>query len=139
LRPLVLFVGELFYLLAGIFHPDRAAANNHTAAFTEYANSARWTVVHLGQFAGMAVIIAGLLVLFYVLNIHTGGVRWANRFGVVAAVVTLALYGVLQAVDGVALKQAVDTWLRAPDAEKAARKASGRSDPLAGVGSAQLS
>jgi Domain of unknown function (DUF4386) len=39
-------------------------------------------------------------------------------------VVALALYGVLQAVDGVALKQAVDAWVRAPDAEKAARFAS---------------
>jgi len=37
------------------------------------------------------------------------------------AAVTLALYGVLQAVDGVALKQAVNAWANAPDAEKAAR------------------
>ena len=36
---------------------------------------------------------------------------------------TLALYGVLQAVDGVALKQAVNVWASAPDAEKAARGA----------------
>jgi hypothetical protein len=39
-------------------------------------------------------------------------------------VATLALYGVLQAVDGVALKQAVHAWVSAPDAEKAARFAS---------------
>jgi len=38
--------------------------------------------------------------------------------------VTLALYGVLQAVDGVALKQAVNAWASAPKAEKAARFAS---------------
>ena len=38
--------------------------------------------------------------------------------------VALALYGVLQAVDGVALKQAVDAWARAPAADKAARFAS---------------
>jgi hypothetical protein len=49
---------------------------------------------------------------------------WAARFGAVSAGVTLALYGVLQAVDGVALKQTVDAWVRAPDAEKAARFAS---------------
>ena len=36
----------------------------------------------------------------------------------------LALYGVLQGVDGVALKQAVVAWLNAPEAEKAARFAS---------------
>jgi len=35
--------------------------------------------------------------------------------------VTLALYRALQAVDGVALKQAVDAWASAPEAEKPAR------------------
>ena len=34
------------------------------------------------------------------------------------------LYGVLQGVDGVALKQAVDAWTKAPETEKAARFAS---------------
>ena len=37
---------------------------------------------------------------------------------------TLALYGVVLAVDGVALKQAVNAWASAPEAEKAARFAS---------------
>ena len=36
----------------------------------------------------------------------------------------LGFYGVLQAVDGVALKQAVDAWVNAPEADKAARFAS---------------
>jgi len=72
----------------------------------------------------MAVIIAGLLVLFFALNIHHGTAGWAARFAAVSAVVALALYGVLQAVDGVALKQAVDAWASAPAAEKAARFAS---------------
>jgi hypothetical protein len=50
---------------------------------------------------------------------HWGGsVRC--RFGSGA----LALYGVLQAVDGVALKHAVDAWSNAPEAEKATRFAS---------------
>jgi len=69
----------------------------------------------------MAVIVAGLLVLFFALNVYSGMPGWASRFGAVSAVVTLALYGALQAVDGVTLKQAVDAWVSAPDAEKAAR------------------
>ena len=36
----------------------------------------------------------------------------------------LALYGVLQAVDGVANKQVVEAWVSAPNAEKAGRFAS---------------
>src|SRR6266566_5744591 len=120
----LLFVGELLSLLVGALHPARENPNNHTAVFAEYANSADWTAVHLGQFVGMAVIIAGLLVLFFALNVHAGTPGWAGRFGAVSAVVALALYGVLQAVDGVALKQAVDAWASAPAAEKAARFAS---------------
>jgi hypothetical protein len=120
----LLFVGILISLLAGYLHPAREMANNHVAVFAEYAASANWTVIHLGQFAGMAVIIAGLLVLFFALDVHSGNQGWAGRFGAVSAVVTLALYGVLQGVDGVALKQAVDAWVRAPDAEKVARFAS---------------
>ena len=120
----LLFAGVLLSLLAGLFHVDPADPNDHVAAFTVYASSGVWTAAHLGQFIGMALLIAGLLVLFVTLNVHPGMLGWAGRFGAVAAVVALALYGVLQAVDGVALKQAVDAWARVPDAEKAARFAS---------------
>ena len=77
--------------------------------------------MHLGQFAGMAVIITGLLVLYFALDIRAGGVAWVSRLGAVSAAVALGLYSVLQAVDGVALKQAVDAWASAPEAEKATR------------------
>jgi hypothetical protein len=119
-----LFVGVALALLAGIFHPDREPANTHSAAFAEYANSAYWTAVHLGQFAGMTIMIAGLLVLYFALNVRAGMPVWIGRFGVVAAGVTITLYGVLQVVDGVALKQAADAWVRASDVEREARFAS---------------
>jgi uncharacterized membrane protein HdeD (DUF308 family) len=73
---------------------------------------------------GMAIIIAGLLTLFFAFDIRSGTAGWAGRLGAVTAGVSLALYGVLQAVDGVALKQAVDAWVNASDAEKTARFAS---------------
>jgi hypothetical protein len=50
-------------------------------------------------------------------SLWTSPERPAGRVGSV-------LYGVLQAVDGVALKQAVDAWVSAPETEKAARFAS---------------
>ena len=59
-----------------------------------------------------------------VIGSRSGSIELAGRFGAVSAVVALALYGVLQGVDGVALKQAVDAWAKAPEAEKAARFAS---------------
>jgi hypothetical protein len=94
------------------------------AVFAEYAASTQWTAIHLGQFVGMAVILAGLVVLFFALRVYTGTAGWMARFGAIAAVVVLGVYAVLQAVDGVALKQAVDAWVAAPEAEKVARFAS---------------
>jgi uncharacterized protein DUF4386 len=117
----LLFIGELVSIVAGILHPSHEIPNNHVAVFAEYATSASWTAVHLGQFVGMAVIIAGLLTLFFAFSVRSGIAGWAGRLGAVAAAVALALYGLLQAVDGVALKQTVDAWASAPDAEKVAR------------------
>src|SRR3954469_16275670 len=119
-----LLVGQLLYIVVSQLHPDREAANNHPAVFAEYAGSGIWTAVHLGQFAGMAILLAGLLALFFALDVQAGTARWAGRFGAASAAATLALYGVVQAVDGVALKHAVDAWASARDAEKAARFAS---------------
>jgi hypothetical protein len=115
LSAVLLVVGFVLYVLVGFLHPD-GPANNHRAVFAEYAGSASWTAVHVGQFAGMAVIIAGLLVLYFALDVGAGGAAWAARLGAVSAAVALGLYGVLQAVDGVALKQAVDAWVGAPEA-----------------------
>jgi cadmium resistance protein CadD (predicted permease) len=122
----LLFVGELLFLLAGFFHQmiEKAPANNHSAAFADYAASGNWIAVHLGQFVGTAILIAGLLVLFFALNVSQGPPRWVGFFGAISAGVTLALAGVVYAVDGVALKQAVDAWASAPAAEQAARFAS---------------
>ena len=117
----LLFVGILVSFVVGVFHPDREPANNHPAVFSEYAASAHWTAIHLGQFVGMAIIISGLLALFFALDVQTGRRGWAGRFGAASAVAALALYGVLQAVDGVALKQAVDAWVGAAEAERPAR------------------
>ena len=124
LSAIVLLVGELLFGVAGYLHPAHEPANNHTAVFAEYAASTNWTLIHLGQFAGMLVIIAGLLILVRALNIRSGVAGILAQGAAVSAVVTLALYGILQAIDGVALKQVVDAWASAPETEKAARFAS---------------
>ena len=125
LRPAaaLLAVGFLCYVVMGLLHTG-GPANEHEEVFEAYAGSSTWTAVHLGQFASMALIIAGLLVLHAALDLQAGGSAWAARLGAVSAAVTLGLYAVLQAVDGVALKQAVDAWVSAPDGEKVARFAS---------------
>ena len=117
----ILFGGVLVSILAGLFHPDREPANTHPAVFAEYAGSDIWTVVHFGQFIGMVGIIAGLVVMSFALEETESAQGWLNRLARVAAIVALALYGVLQAVDGVALKQAVNAWVAAPEADKLIR------------------
>ena len=119
----LLLVGQLLYIVITQFHAD-GPANNHSVVFAEYARSGIWTAVHLVQFAAMAIVLAGLLALFFALDVQAGTARWAGRFGAAAAVAALALYGALQAVDGVANKQADVAWASAPDAEKAALFAS---------------
>ena len=116
----LLLTGQLLYIVVTFIHTG-GNANDHHNVFAEYAEAGSWTVVHLGQFAGIAIFLAGLFALFSALD---GPARVTARFGAGAATATLALYGALQAVDGVALKQAVTAWAGAPDAEKAARFAS---------------
>src|SRR5215210_1481076 len=117
-------IGEVLFALVTLFHPGREDPNNHPAVFAEYASSGSWIAIHFGQFVLMAVLLLGLLVLFFALNVRSGALGWVGRFAAVSVVVALALYGVVQAVDGVALKHAVDAWANAPEAEKATRFAS---------------
>jgi hypothetical protein len=119
----LLLVGQLLYIVVTQLHTG-GEANNHPAIFAAYAGSGIWTAVHVGQFAAMAILLAGLLALFFALDGQAETARWAGQFGAAAAVAALALYGALQAVDGVANKQADAAWVSAPDTEKAARFAS---------------
>lgn len=78
--------------------------------------------MHLGQFAGMAVLLAGVIVLALALR-KPGSPGWLGRLAATSAAVTIALTAVLQAIDGVTLKAAADAWLAAPAAEQSARLA----------------
>jgi hypothetical protein len=116
----LLLVGQLLYIVITQLHAG-GEANDHPAVFAAYARSGIWTAVHVGQFAATAILLGGLFALSSALDVPAGVARWAARFGAAAAAVSLALYGVVMAVDGVALKQAVNAWASAPDAEKPAR------------------
>lgn len=119
----LLLVGQVLYILVTQLHTG-GDANDHPAIFAAYAGSGSWTAVHVAQFAAMAILLAGLLALVFALDVQAGTASWAGRFGAASAVAALALYGALQAVDGVANKQADVAWVSAPAAEKAARFAS---------------
>lgn len=116
----LLLVGQLLYVVVTLLHTG-GDANHHPAIFAAYAASGIWTAVHVAQFACMAIFLAGLFALCFALDAQAGPSRWVGRFGAASSVLTLALYGGVLAVDGIALKQAVNAWANAPEAEKAAR------------------
>ena len=125
LSAMLLLVGLVLTILAQVPHPVGSSPAN-LEQFAAYAASAVefWTAIHLAQFLGEALLLTGLLVLFFALNLSERMPRMVGILGAVSAGVALALAGVELAVDGVALKQSVDAWASAPAAEKAARFAS---------------
>ena len=114
LSPVLLFVGLLLFVGITALHPGGDAIN-HPAVFAEYAASPQWDPVHLGEFASMVVTISGLLALDFAFNTQQRTPGLVGWLAAILAVAALALYGVLQAVDA---------WVSAPEAEKAARFAS---------------
>jgi hypothetical protein len=119
----LLLAGQVLYIVVTQFHTG-GEANDHPAIFTAYASSGIWKALHVGQFVCAAILLAGLVALPFAVGVDAGWSRWWGRSGAVSAGVALALYGVLQAVDGVGNKEVDDAWVNAPNAEKAARFAS---------------
>ena len=100
-----------------IWHPSEAE-DEHESIFSEYAASDAWVATHFAEFVLVLVALAGLLVLC--------GALWAETpyLALLAAgtiIATGAIWAVLQAVDGVTLKQTVDAWAAASGTAKATR------------------
>ena len=102
-----------------IWHPT-GEEDDHEAIFTEYAASDAWVATHLAEFVLVLVAFAGLLVLCRALRPEA---PYLALLAAGAIIATGAAWSVLQAVDGVTLKQAVDGWVAASGAEEAARYA----------------
>jgi hypothetical protein len=121
----LLLVGLALTIAAQVPHPVGSSQAN-VDAFTAYAATSIefYAAIHLAQFTGEALLMLGLVVLFFALNLPAGIVRLLGILGAASGGAALALSAVVTAVDAVALKQAVDAWASAPAAEKAARFAS---------------
>src|SRR5438477_8879738 len=98
--------GLLLTLLATHEHPA-GNNDNYPVVFAKYAKSNDWVAVHLIQFAGVLLLLSGLLVLYRVLQVR-GLVPVLAGLAAAAAIATAAAWAVLQGIDGVALKHAVD-------------------------------
>ncbi|HMN27902.1 MAG TPA: DUF4386 family protein [Caldilineaceae bacterium] len=105
----------LFVVATAIFHPHREDPMDSAAVFLEYAQAESWVVVHFAQWVAALLLSVGLVALCYSLTSKPeAGAGVAARMGAVGAVLTAAAFTMLQAVDGVALKWAVDAWAVAP-------------------------
>ena len=91
----LVFGGELLYIGAGSVSSRPACLRiKHPEVFAEYANSAYWGAVHMGQFMGMAVLLSGI-VAFWRSPSPEGAAQWIGWPGepATSAVVTIALTG----------------------------------------------
>src|SRR5438093_12198431 len=91
--------GSVLLFVGTYLHPMGADPNQAVAAFTEYAADHLWVASHLTQLAGVALMVAALLLLTQQLRMGSG-TTWA---GVAAggAIASLAVAGALRAGDGV--------------------------------------
>jgi hypothetical protein len=111
--------GFVLFVVITAFHPT-GQEDNHPVIFAKYASSKPWVAVHFGQFAGTLLILAGILVLYRVLELRSV-VPVLAKFALGSAIVTAAMFAALQAVDGITLKQAVDAWANTSGPQKAIR------------------
>jgi hypothetical protein len=108
--------GFLVFFIATRFHPS-GDENNHPVIFAKYAASDPWVAVHFAQFAGVIIALGGFLVLGRLLQLR-GELPTLAKWGLGTTAATAAVWAVLQAVDGVTLKQNVDAWAAASGSRK---------------------
>ncbi|HEX5978292.1 MAG TPA: hypothetical protein VFY68_13500 [Nitrososphaeraceae archaeon] len=86
----------------------------------EYANSNPWIAIHIGQFAGGIVVFAGGFGALYLLLVRSESsiASALALLGFAVVIIAVSTLSILQAVDGIALKMAVDSWAAAPAEEK---------------------
>jgi hypothetical protein len=113
-------IAVVLIAISEIFHPSREDPMDFPAVFKEYAQSDVWTTVHLGEYFGFLFLLGGLVALYYSVSARPGVGAGLAPFGFAAAVATAASFTVLQAVDGVTLRYAIDNWVSAPASEKSA-------------------
>jgi hypothetical protein len=107
-------LGVVLLLGSTALHPSREHPMNHEAVFREYALSDGWISIHFAQWIAALVFFGGLVALYFSMTAKREGPAVLARFGLAGVVLSAAAITMLQAVDGVGLKWAVDAWAVAP-------------------------
>src|SRR5919198_1955804 len=114
--------GLAIFIISSVFHASREDPTNHLRVFAEYANSLPLIAAHIGQFVGEIIMFAGGFVALFRLLVQSESmtVSVLAWIGFATAIIAASTLSILQAVDGIALKRAVDSWVVAPPEEKMA-------------------
>ena len=110
-----IILGVIFFSVSGAFHGGHQP-DDLVATLPQYATNANWIMVHLGQFLGLFLVVAGLVGLYRSITLGPGAAL--AQLGFVAAVVGIGVYAANQAVDGIAIKFVAEKWVSAPPSEK---------------------
>jgi hypothetical protein len=112
------FAGIVITIVSTLFHASSEDLTNHPAVFAVYAQSGTWIAAHIGQFAGVMLIFAGGFVALFRLLVRSElGIASALAWlGFAVTIMAASTFAILQAVDGIALKRAVDLWYATPAA-----------------------
>ena len=107
-------------ILSTMIHPSGEDPFNHPLVLAEYAHSELWVGIHIGQFAGtMMVFVGGFVTIYRLLtNAESSYTSLLGLIGFALAIITASTFAILQVVDGVALKFAVDSWMASPEEEE---------------------
>jgi hypothetical protein len=73
---------------------------------------------HRSAAGGIVVFAGGFVLLYHLLAQSESSMAGLIQVGFAVAIVTASTLAILQAVDGIALKRAVDSWTAAPAEEK---------------------
>src|SRR5215207_3922450 len=108
-----------------VFHPTGTGEElmNNPFIFAVYAEDPFWIASHIGQFAGILLIFAGGFVALHRLLVKSESATASalSWLGLVTAIITASTFTILQAVDGIALKIASNTWYAIPPGEEEER------------------
>ena len=108
--------GLVIIIVSTLFHASSEDLMDNSVVFAVYAESNTWIAAHIGQFAGVMLVFAGGFVALFrlLVNSESGMASALAWFGLVTAILVASSFAILQAVDGIALKIAVDTWYAIP-------------------------
>ena len=112
--------GVVIVIVSTVLHPSREDPANHPLVFMEYANSNSWVAIHIGQFVGGIMVFGGGSGVLHSFLMRTGSsiTYTLSWIGFAVAILTASAIAVLQAIDGIALKMAVDSWAAAPPSQE---------------------